>query len=191
MKHHPSRRGGRIVEDSENAIPASHAQLPHSGEDTLHGPSVRHAERLSHLQPEEASSDAGSRVLWKSADLIARPRMKNDRPHVFNVSNLRQKRLARGWENLDEPTRVTRDIGELRRLQAERRTAREAAVKEAAILAQAAEAKGERVDTAGPFLRRNFEFSAFEIACIVNHHSRFEQARMFVAASQKAQGRAT
>src|SRR5579862_13976 len=81
--------------------------------------------------------------------------------------------------------RVNRNMTELRRLQSERKAALEAAIAEAAILAQAAEAKGEKPDTAEPFLRRNFEFSAFEIARMVGYRRRLEEAKRYVASLKK------
>jgi hypothetical protein len=99
----------------------------------------------------------------------------------LNLLSLYENRIHR---------RVEKNMAELRRLQAERRVALEAAVAEAAILAQAAEATGEKADTADPFLRRNFEFSAFEMARMIDRHRRLEEAKKYVAGLKKAQRRA-
>src|SRR5579862_4078738 len=86
--------------------------------------------------------------------------------------------------------RVTRNMTELRRLQTERKAALEAAIAEAAILAQAAEAKGETYNPADAFERRNFEFSAIEIARMLDRHRRLEEAKAFAGAAKKAFRRA-
>lgn len=86
--------------------------------------------------------------------------------------------------------RIERNMAELRRLQAERRAQLEVAVAEAALLAQAAEITGEKADTAEPFARRNFEFSAFETARMIDRYRRLEEAKRVVSASKKTQRRA-
>ena len=99
----------------------------------------------------------------------------------LNLLSLYENRIHR---------RIERNTAELRRLQAERRAALDAAVAEAAILAQAAELTGEKADTAEPFLRRNFEFSAFEMARMIDRHRRLEEAKKLVAASKNSLRRA-
>ena len=77
-------------------------------------------------------------------------------------------------------------MAELRRLQAERKAALEAAISEAALLEQAAEINGQKQDIAEPFRSRNFEFSASEIARILSRHRRLEEAKKLVGTSKKA-----
>lgn len=76
-------------------------------------------------------------------------------------------------------------MAELHRLQAERKAALEVAVAEAALLAQFTESTGKSCDTSEPFTRRNFGFSAFEMASTIDRHLRLEEAKKFVAAKRK------
>jgi hypothetical protein len=125
--------------------------------------------------PEKSTGDLNiDRALSDAETWIAESRN-------FNLLSLYEGRIHRRRE---------RNMAELRRLQAERRAALEAAVAEAAILAQAAEATGEKADTGAPFLRRHLEFSAFEMARMIDRHRRFEEAKKFIAASKKALRRA-
>ena len=72
----------------------------------------------------------------------------------LNLLSLYDNRTHRRWE---------KNMAELRRLQTERKAALEAAIAEAAALAQLAESKGETANLTEPLERRGFAFSASEI----------------------------
>ena len=94
----------------------------------------------------------------------------------LNLLSLYENRIHRRWE---------KNMAELRRLQNERKAALEAAIAEAALLAQLAESKGETSNPAEPFTRRNFEFSASEIARMIDRHRRLDEAKRFTSARPK------
>ena len=99
----------------------------------------------------------------------------------LNLLSTYENRIHRRWE---------KNMAELRRLQAERKAALEAAIAEAALLAQLAESKGQSCDTSEPFTRRNFEFSASEIARMIDRYRRLEEAKKFVSTARKPLRRA-
>ena len=94
----------------------------------------------------------------------------------LNLLSLYENRIHRRWE---------KNMAELRRLQTEREAALEAAIAEAALLAQLAESKGERSNPTEPFERRNFEFSALEIGRMIDRYHRLKEAQKFCAAGKK------
>jgi hypothetical protein len=81
--------------------------------------------------------------------------------------------------------RYEKNMAELRRLQAERKAALERAIEEAALLSHMAKTKGESYNMAEAFTSRDFEFSAEEIARMVNRWVRLQEAKKFAAAPQK------
>ena len=94
----------------------------------------------------------------------------------LNLLSLYENRIHRRWE---------KNMAELRRLQTERKAALEAAIAEAALLEQAAEITGQTCDATEPFTRRNFEFSASEIARMIGRYRRLKEAQKLCASSKK------
>lgn len=78
-------------------------------------------------------------------------------------------------------SRYQKTLAEFDRLQAERKAAVQAALEEAAQLAELAESEGETASdeaaVAEPFITRNFEFSAPEIAQMLTRYRRLKRAK--------------
>ncbi len=87
-------------------------------------------------------------------------------------------------------SRYERTLAEFERLQASRKAALEAALEEAAQLAELAQAEGEtepdEAVIAEPFTTRNFEFSAPQIAYLLAHYLRLQRARALAASKNSA-----
>jgi hypothetical protein len=77
------------------------------------------------------------------------------------LAEARNLSLLSLYENRIHP-RCERNMAELRRPEAERRAAFEAASAEAALLEQAAEINGQTCDAPEPFTRRDFDFRLLE-----------------------------
>ena len=77
--------------------------------------------------------------------------------------------------------RLEKNLAMLRQLQADRKAAFEKAVEEAVMLTQLAEEKGQSYDPAKDFPREllpaNFDFSTPEIACLLVHRRRLNEAK--------------
>jgi hypothetical protein len=86
--------------------------------------------------------------------------------------------------------RYEKNMAELRRLQAERKSALEEAIAEAALFSHAAKSKGETYNMAEAFTRRNFEFSTEEISRMVSRWRRLQEANKYFSAPRKALSRA-
>ena len=69
-----------------------------------HWPRIRHSDQFSHLQTEQPFPQSNTDILGESADSLLRLRMKDDRTHDFNVSNLGHSRGRLRWAR--DPARI-------------------------------------------------------------------------------------
>jgi hypothetical protein len=75
-------------------------------------------------------------------------------------------------------------MAELRTLRAERKAARDQALKEAVLLSQLAKAKGETYNPAADFPAQQFVFSTAEFEQIIGRKQRLNEARILPKAGQ-------